>query len=73
MRDLLEPSEGPRALCMAPCRGRTDSVESVASEAASVERSYAPPKPERFQDAYVLTRQVRGERVSRDTVWSWRA
>ena len=65
LRELLIPCEEPRDLCVAHCdssarrrRSRTNSMESVAS-IASKELSYVPPRPERFQDAYVLTRQVR--------------
>lgn len=59
-----EPSDdAPRSICADPActdspRNRVDSVDSAASD-SFVEHSYAPVIPERFQDAYVLTRQVR--------------
>lgn len=58
LQELLSPcADEPRDIWETNCRGRSDSSESVASE-ASEEHSYVLPRPERFQDAYVLTRQV---------------
>lgn len=58
LRELLIPCDSPREICEAPCH--SNSIESAASEVSVEDPKYVPPsRPERFQDAYVLTRQVR--------------
>lgn len=63
LRELLIPCDEPRLIWEESCanRQRSSSIDSTgsATEVSLEERSYVPPRPERFQDAYVLTRQVR--------------
>lgn len=68
LQSLLIPSESyeashpSRSICADPActdspRNSINRVDSTSSE-LFVEQSFAPVMPERFQDAYVLTRQV---------------